>query len=238
MSARIVSDGVYNIVNRPKQWRVIRAGVTWSSQVSDYPRAIEFCDDGTFNVRRLAMDDAGKLLTGPSKRGGVWEYLDNDLRLGPAPWERLVLTDEAVAKREPPYARGRDDKTLGLMIETDFGWRGSVQLGDRNVGVSFPCGDEDKRFARAVRVIELLRGGAFDSAKLQVAKQVMPEYRDWNRGSDRARTPQELAASMRCDTVSIDERGIATLWFGDVLTDHSVLGILSEDCQQATLSHP
>jgi hypothetical protein len=136
--------------------------------------------------------------------------------------------------------RGRIDDVLGLVLERDASWEATIDL-DGRTEVAFPTtSDLDAAFSRAKEIVATLRGGALARVMLDLATQVFDEYVDYmaGLGCPALPTADALAASLRVDTIAIDDHGDATLWIGRVLGEHTVLAVLSHDCQSCQLGHP
>ena len=245
-------DGHYiiqNFVRRPsdeaKNLRVIENGVTWSTLVSDIPQTIELRDGGELWAGPVLRDDAGHEFRESFARVGTWTHLPNLFELKWPGWtERLVAKDPKKHPRAPAIElpRGRRDADLGLLVLHHKHWRSQIQLEGKRTDISLDDQPEAREamFARAREVVAILRTPTLSSVKLQLANDVYPEYEDYMRALNKPAqpTPDVLARSMHVYTIAVAKDGIATLWFGYVLGEHSILGIMSRDCTSAALSHP
>jgi hypothetical protein len=232
---------------KPEQClRIIRGGLTWTSKGLDVPRAVELRSGGELHAGIVYETEQGKEMRLPLEHAGTWEKTALVLLLA---WnlpdrrarERLTLLPKG-RFRDPPFVRpcGRTDDVLGFLLRSELSWRGTIELDGKRTEVSFDADQDANAFcARARRIVEKLRSGTLAEVKRRIAKDVYDEYADYMRDLERPALPsaQALANALRVDTIALGEHD-ATLWFGRVLGEHSILGIISDDCAQVTLDYP
>ncbi len=240
-------DGLYLDENsaryaKPEQClRVFRGGLTWSS--NDLPYVVELRNGGEVHAGLVYRTEGGEEVRMPVERAGTWEKTALVLAIA---WQlRDLRTNERLTRvrdrryREPPFVPplGRADDVLGLMLRSTLSWRGTIDLEGWRTEVRFDRDmDATASCARARGIVARLRDGALDELKLRLAEDVYPEYEDYMRDLGERALPsaKALAKAMRVDTIALDEHDVK-LWFGRVLGEHSIIGIVPDDCSDVTL---
>lgn len=204
---------------------------------------LELRDGGELHAGLVYETEHGEEVRRPAELAGTWEKTALVLLLDWKPGGRERLTAVRGGRYpEPPFVRpqGRTDDVLGFMLRDERSWRGTLELDGTRTEVSFDAAsDADAFCARARAIVEKLRRGALRDIKRRLARDVYDEYADYMRDLERPAlpSPDALASALRVDTIALGEHD-ATLWFGRVLGEHSILGVIPDDCSDVTLEHP